>query len=162
MARHASQFATSILVALTLLGGVSAGKAQEADKGCTGTMTEQLRRFNEACLGEVVKHLSAAPKGSARIWSENEKFYIKLTRADAGLRAEAVSKYNHPLMKDDTEAKLKSFGWSPPDHEHGDLTRSFTAQDVTDGSAVRELDRALRAYGISTGEALSLTVSDRE
>lgn len=162
MVSRTPPFVPSILVALTLLGGVAAGKAQDADKGCTGTMTEQLRRFNEACLGDVVKHLSGTPKGTARVWSENEKYYIKLTRADAGLRAEAVSKYNHPLMKDDTEAKLKSFGWAPPDHEHGDLTRSFTPQEVADGSAVRELDRALRAYGMSTGEALSLTVSDKE
>ncbi len=72
----------------------SAGGAQEADKGCAGRMTEQLRRFNETCLNDLVRHLSGSPKGSARIWNENQKFYIKLTRAGAGLRAEAVSKYN--------------------------------------------------------------------
>lgn len=45
--------------------------------------------MNESCLTDLVKHLSESPKGSARVWNESEKFYIKLTRADAGLRAEA-------------------------------------------------------------------------
>jgi hypothetical protein len=162
MVSHALRSQAVIVVALALMGAVSAGMAQEPDRGCAGKMTEQLRRLNESCLGDLVKHLSGLPKGTARVWNENDKFYIKLTRADAGVRAEAVSKYNYPLMKEDTEVALKSFGWSPPDHEHGDFFRAFTPQELSDGSAVRELDRALRAYGMSTGEAISLTVSDQE
>ncbi len=162
MVSHAQRSQAVIVVALALMGAVSTGTAQEPDRGCAGKMTEQLRRLNESCLGDLVKHLSGLPKGTARVWNENDKFYIKLTRADAGMRAEAVSKYNYPLMKEDTEVALKSFGWSPPDHEHGDFFRAFTPQELRDGSAVRELDRALRAYGMSTGEAISLTVSDQE
>ncbi len=140
----------------------TAGGAQEADKGCAGRMTEQLRRFNETCLNDVVRHLSGSPKGSARIWNENEKYYIKLTRAGADIRAEAVSKYNYPLMKEETERNLKSLGWAPPEHEFGDFTKSFSSQEIADGTAARELDKALRAYGMSTGEAMSLTVASGE
>ena len=45
-------------------------------------MTEQLRRFNEQCLTDLVSYVASQPKATARVLGEKLKFYVQLTRTD--------------------------------------------------------------------------------
>src|SRR5215218_4269704 len=106
-------------------------------QSCSGKMTEQLRRFNEQCLTDLVSYVASQPKASARVLGEKLKFYVQLTRTGAGLDAEAVSRANFPFM----EAKTAD---APP---------ARTAE---------ELAKALSAYGLTSGEAMSLTIGTQD
>ena len=78
------------------------------------------------------------------------------------MRAEAVSKANYPFMREEAAAALKANGWSAPDNEFGDFWRVFSADDVRRGGVAQELEKALGAYGLSPGEALSVSASDKD
>jgi hypothetical protein len=150
------------LVAACFAGPPIALAQPVAGQGCGEALSEQLRRFNETCLRDLVAFVAAAPKASARVASEKDKIYIKLMKGERGLRAEAVSKANYPFMRDEAAAALKANGWSAPDNEFGDFWRLFSADDVRRGGAAQELEKALRAYGLSPGEALSVSASDKD
>jgi hypothetical protein len=71
----------------------------EKEQSCAETMTEQLRRFSEKCRSGLISFVASQLDMTAKVYSEKEKYYIVLTRASDGLLAEAVSKFNYPLMK---------------------------------------------------------------
>jgi hypothetical protein len=121
-----------------------------------------LRRFNEQCLTEVVTFTGSLPKGSARIASEKDKYYVTVSRSGNGVEAESVSRQNFPYTKPETEQALKSLGWTPPEVEFGGFKRAFGDADVRSGSAAQEIAKALQAFGMKTGEAISVTVAEAE
>jgi hypothetical protein len=121
-------------------------------------MTEQLRRFNENCLSELVSFVASQSELSAKIFSENEKYYVALTRNDGELIAEAVSKFNYPLMKDDVANTLKQLGWTPPENEADDWKKQINGDDVRNGVAAEDIAKALAAYGLKKGEAIAVTI----
>ena len=132
------------------------------DTSCAQKLSEQLRRFNEQCISELVTFTASLPKGSGRIASERDKYYIQLVRAGEGLEAESVSKQNFPYLKRETEDALKALGWTPPDVEFGGYKRVFEVADVRSGAAAQEVAKALQAYGLATGEAISITVTEAD
>jgi hypothetical protein len=136
--------------------------AQASPEPCGEKLTNQLRRFSEKCLADLVAYVGSAPKGSARILNETEKYWIKLGRTDEGLRAEGVSKAEYPFLKPDTEAGLKTLGWKPPENEFGSFWKVFGRAEVSSGTAAEELAKALRAYGITPGEAISITAGPQD
>src|SRR3712207_4093742 len=90
-----------VLVVSSLAFAPNTVRAQQDDGlSCAERMTEQLRRFNEKCLSDLVSYVALQPGLSAKIFSESEKYYVALTRNNGELVAEAVSKFNYPLMKD--------------------------------------------------------------
>src|SRR3954451_2792613 len=151
--RTARLTALAVLLACIAVGAVAPAALAQATPGesCGEKLTNQLRRFNEKCLGDLVAYVGAAPKGTARIVNEAEKYWIKLAHTDEGLRVEGVSKAEYPLMKPDTEAGLKALGWQPPEHECGSFRIVFGRAEVTSVAAAEELGKVLRAYGITPG-----------
>jgi hypothetical protein len=156
--------ALAVLLACIAVGAVSPAALAQATPGesCGEKLTNQLRRFNEKCLADLVAYVGGAPKGTARIVNEAEKYWIKLAHTDEGVRAEGVSKAEYPLMKPDTEAGLKALGWQPPENEFGSFWRVFGGSEVGNGKAAEELAKALRAYGIAPGEAISITAGPQD
>jgi hypothetical protein len=133
--------------------------AQDAkSQSCGEPLTEQLRRFNEQCIADLVAFIAATPDLSARISGEAEKFYVALNRHDGRLVAEAVSKFNYPLIKADAPDRLKQLGWSAPESE-ADNWKKDLGDGARGGDAARIIADALGAYGLKPGEAMSLTVT---
>jgi hypothetical protein len=154
------QVATVVLFAPAAISG--AATAQQADEAsCAGTMTQQLRRFSEKCLSDLVTFVASQPDMTAKVYSEKEKYFVGVIRADDGLLAEAVSKFNYPLMKEDTPEALKRLGWMPPENESDNWNKKISGDQVRGGTAAQELSQALAAYGLKPGEAISLTVGPK-
>jgi hypothetical protein len=84
---------------------------------------------------------------------------LSLTQDAFGRRADGRP---YPFMRDEAAAAPKANGWSAPDNEFGDSWRLFSADDVRGGRVAQELEKALGAYGLSPGEALSVTASDKD
>lgn len=151
--------------ALAIAGAVIAmapASAQAPAESCGQTLTQQLRRLSEECIRDLMSYTASLPEGSATIFSEKDKYFVKLTKAGNGLQGEAVSKQNFPLMKDDTAERLKSLGWMAPDVEFGGFKKTFAEQDLRSGKAAKDVTNALQAYGMAPGEAISITVSDHK
>ena len=140
--------------------GQTAGTQTTEEPSCAQKLTEQLRRFNEQCIGDLVTFTAALPKGVTRIASEKDKYYVELSTKENGLQGEAVSKQNYPFLTADTENKLKELGWTPPDVEFGGFKRLFGDQDLKSGRAAQAVVQALQAYGMKPGEAISVTVTE--
>jgi hypothetical protein len=155
--RKALQVAALLISALPL-GSIAASAQQAEAQSCAENLTQQLRRFSEKCLSDLVSYVASQPKMAAKIYSESEKYYITITRDGDGLRAEAVSKANYPLMKEEAETTLKQIGWTPPENESADWKKHFGGDRVRAGAAAEDLAKALSAYGMKQGEAISLTV----
>ncbi len=150
---------TAVLVLSTLVLAPEVVAAQQsAEPSCSETLTQQLRRFSEKCLSDLVAFVASQPNMTAKIYSEQEKYYLVLTRTDDGMLAEAVSKANYPLMKADTPDILKQLGWAPPENESDNWKKKISSDNVRNGSAARQISEALAAYGLKQGEAISLTV----
>ncbi|MEZ0168038.1 hypothetical protein [Microvirga sp. TS319] len=152
---------TILVLTVPAVDSISAIAQQRDEPSCTGTMTQQLRRFSEQCLSDVVTFVESQPGMTAKIYGEQEKYFITLTRTDQGLLAEAVSKYNYPLMKPDTPDILKQLGWAPPENESDNWTKTIGLGRGASGDAAQEVSRALSAYGLKHGEAISLTVGPK-
>src|SRR4051812_36269255 len=45
----------------------TAVRAQEGDQSCTGQLTQQLRRFSEKCISDLVRYVASQPAIGARI-----------------------------------------------------------------------------------------------
>ena len=155
-----TRIAAAVLLAMLLSS--SAGAQTNSDTSCGQKLSEQLRRFNEQCLAELVTFTASLPKGNARIASEKDKYYVRLVRAGNELQGEAVSKQNLPFVKPETEDALKNLGWTPPEVEFGGYKRVFGEAEVRSGVAARELAKALQAYGLTAGEAISVTVAESD
>ena len=143
---------------------ISVGPApaqQGAEPSCAETLTEQLRRFSDKCVSDLVTYVASQPTMAAKIYSEKEKYYVALTRTDEGLLMEAVSKANHPLMKPDTPDLLKQLGWEAPENESDNWKKSVSRDAVRNGDASRQVIEALGAYGLKPGEAVSLTIGPK-
>ncbi len=154
------QVVTIVLFATaTFLGAAVAQQGDEAS--CSGTMTQQLKRFSEKCLSDLVAFVASQPDMTAKVYSEKEKYFVSVMRTDDGLLAEAVSKFNYPLMKEDTPEALKRLGWMPPENESDNWNKKIPSDQVRAGAAAQELSRALAAYGLKQGEAISLTVGPK-
>jgi hypothetical protein len=154
------QVATFMLCVSPPVSG--AAVAQQAEEtSCSGTMTQQLRRFSEKCLSDLVTFVATQPDMTAKVYSEKEKYFVAVIRTDDGLLAEAVSKFNYPFMKEDTPEVLKRFGWMPPENESDNWKKKITSDQVRAGAAAQELSQALAAYGLKQGEAISLTVGPK-
>jgi hypothetical protein len=95
---------------------------------------------------------------AAKISAENEKYYVELTRNNGELVAEAVSKFNYPLMKDDVASTLKQLGWIPPENESDNWKKLISSDDVKNGVAAEDIAKALAAYGLKKGEAIAVTI----
>ena len=156
--RKSAVWAAAILVAAAM--GPTADAQTAGEPTCAEKLTEQLRRFNEQCIGDLVTFTAAMPKGVTRIASEKDKYYVELSTKDNGLQGESVSKQNYPFLTAETESKLKDLGWTPPDVEHGGFKRMFGDQDVKSGRAAQAVIQALQAYGMQPGEAISVTVTE--
>jgi DNA topoisomerase VI subunit B len=145
----------AVVLTLTSIGSL----AQEAEaQSCSEKLTQQLRRFSEKCISDLVRYVESQPELSARISGEKEKFYVALVRHDDGLVAEAVSKFNYPLMKADTPDLLKQLGWQAPENESDNWKKVLTRDAAKTGDAAQEISRALAAYGLKPGEAMSVTI----
>ena len=131
---------------------------QDAGQSCAERMTEQLRRFNEECLSDLVSYVASQSGLSAKVSSEREKYYVELTRNNGDLIAEATSKSNYPLMKDDVANTLKQLGWTPPENESDDWKKRISGDDVRNGVAAEDIAKALAAYGLKKGEAITVTI----
>src|SRR3954468_7823723 len=133
-------------------------KAQDVNQSCTGPLTEQLRRFSEQCISDVIGYVASHPTMGARISGESEKFYITVVKDAKGFRAEAVSKFNFPMVRNETIDSLKRLGWAPPENEGDNLKKPIDADRANTGAAAEDVTKALEAYGLKKGEAISLTV----
>lgn len=154
------QVATFMLsVSAAVSGAAVAQQAEEAS--CSGTMTQQLRRFSEKCLSDLVTFVASQPDMTAKVYSEKEKYFVSVIRTDDGLLAEAISKFNYPFMKEDTPEALKRLGWMPPENESDNWKKKIPSDQVRAGAAAQELSQALTAYGLKQGEAISLTVGPK-
>lgn len=160
MSRKVAALFCSIATALVL--GTAARAQTGSGTSCAEQVDEQLRRFSEQCIGEVLTKTQALPNGSARIASEKDKYFIKLSRVPNGLEAESVSRQNDPYLKPETEQALKALGWTPPEVEFGGFKRRFGDADVRSGGAAREIVKAFQAFGLMPGEAISITVGATE
>ena len=149
------------VLALTSLALAPVARAQ-TEGTCAGAMTEQLRRFSEQCLSDLVAFVASRPTARARILSEEDKYFIDLARTPQGVEAEAASKVNVPLMKPGTEEALKNLGWQPPDNEAGGYKKRFPADPASSRAAAEDLAKALAAYGLAKGAAISLTVGTQD
>jgi hypothetical protein len=151
-ARHA------LILATLLLASVPGEAQQPAEsQSCAGELTEQLRRFNEQCLSDLVGFVASKPKATARVLGEKAKFYVQLTGGPNGLDAEAVSRANFPFMTPDTGEALKSLGWAPPENEQGNYRKHYGTGDPA--RTAEDIAKTLAAYGLAKGEAISLSVS---
>jgi hypothetical protein len=152
----------AILILSTAVGPSGASNAQQtSEPSCAETLTEQLRRFSDKCISDLVSFVSSQPEMSAKIYGEKEKYYVRLTRTEDGILAEAVSKFNYPLMKEDTPDILKRLGWIAPENESDNWKKKISSESVRNGGAAREVSEALSAYGLKQGEAMSLTVGPK-
>jgi alpha-mannosidase len=151
----------ALVLSVPAVSSVAAVAQQEKEPSCAETMTEQLRRFSEKCLSDLISFVASQPDMSAKVYSEKEKYYIVLTRTGDGLLAEAVSKFNYPLMKADTPDILKQLGWAAPENESDNWKKSVSSDSVKTGGAAQDLSSALSAYGLKPGEAISLTVGPK-
>jgi hypothetical protein len=158
--RKTLQVATFMLFVSAAVSGAAVAQQAE-DTSCSGTMTQQLRRFSEKCLSDLVTFVASQPDMTAKVYSEKEKYFVSIIRTDDGLLAEAVSKFNYPLMKEDTPEALKRLGWMPPENESDNWNKKIPADQIRAGAAAPELSRALAAYGLKPGEAISLTVGPK-
>src|SRR5918998_2383426 len=138
-----------VLQVAALVLSVTAGSSgaavaqQEKEPSCAETMTEQLRRFSEKCLSDLISFVASQPDMTAKVYSEKEKYYVVITRTNAGLLAEAVSKFNYPLMKADTPDILKQLGWAPPENESDNWKKKVSSDSIRNGSAARDVSEAL-------------------
>jgi hypothetical protein len=155
--RRTLQIGASILGCLAM-APLPAGAQEGEDQSCAEQMTDQLRRFRQECLADLVSYVASQPEMSAKILSEDEKYYVILTRDGEGLRAEAVSRFNYPLMQADTENTLNRLGWTPPENESDNWQKEFGAGPAESAAVAEQLGEALAAYGLEQGEAISLTV----
>ncbi len=131
--------------------------AQTGDaQSCAGPLTQQLRRFSEKCLGGLVAYVAAQPRAGAKISSERDNYYVLLVKDAKGFRIEAVSKFNYPMMPDETAARLKRLGWAVPENEGDNLRKAADADKPAD--VAHDTVEALQAYGMKPGDAVSLTV----
>jgi hypothetical protein len=64
-------------------------------------------------------------------------------------------------MKPETADALKELGWMPPDNEAGNFRKRFAA-DAPPARTAEDLAKALSAYGLTSGEAMSLTVGTQD
>jgi hypothetical protein len=150
-------------IALSASAAISGTALAQPENGlsCAETMTEQLRRYSESCLSDLISFVASQPDMTAKVYNEKEKYYVVLTRTNHGLLAEAVSKFNYPLMKADTPDILKHLGWAAPENESDNWKKDISRDKVKTGGAVQELSNALSAYGLRQGEAISLTVGPK-
>lgn len=133
-------------------------QAQESQgQSCGESLTQQLRRFSEKCIADLVAFVVSTPDRSARIAGEAEKFYVALNRQDGKLVAEAVSKFNYPMLKPETAERLKQLGWAAPENESDNWKKDLGS--TPNETAARDIADALAAYGLKPGEAMSLTVA---
>ena len=69
--RKAILAAAAALVASSLAFGGGPARAQQTDnQSCAETLTQQLRRYSDKCLSEVVTFVSSHPKMAAKIYGE--------------------------------------------------------------------------------------------
>jgi len=146
------------MISAVSMGSAAASAQQAEGQSCAENLTQQLRRFSEKCLSDLVSYVASQPKMAAKIYGETEKYYIALIRDGDGVRGEAVSKANYPLMKEEAENALKQLGWQAPENESADWRKRFSGDQVKTGRAAEDLAKALAAYGLKQGEAVSLTV----
>jgi hypothetical protein len=146
-------------LATALAFGPVAAHAQSDAQSCAETLTQQLRRFSEKCLSDLVAYVASQPKMAAKLSSESEKYYVILTRDGDGVTTQAVSRFNHPLMKPETENALKQLGWSPPENESDNWKKRYSGDRLKSGAAAEDIAKALAAYGLTRGQAISLTVA---
>jgi hypothetical protein len=153
-ARH-----VAALFVLAVAAAPHAANAQQGEgQSCAEPLTQQLRRFSAKCLSDLVAYVAAQAKMGAKIYSESEKYYILVSRDGDGLRADAVSRFNFPFMKEGTENTLKQLGWQAPENESDNWRKRFTGDHARTGAAAEDLAKALAAYGLTQGQAISLTV----
>jgi molecular chaperone GrpE (heat shock protein) len=149
-------------ISMLLMGSCAlnptAAKAQDETQSCTGQLTQQLRRFSEKCISDLVGYVASQPEMGARISSETENYHVELVKDAKGFRAEAVSKFNFPMVKDETIDSLKQLGWAPPENESDNWKKLIDADRVNIGALAEDLSKALAAYGLKKGEAISLTI----
>ncbi len=151
----------AVVLSVSFIASGAAIAQQEKEPSCAETMTEQLRRFSEKCMSDLVSFVSSQPDMTAKVYSEKEKYYLVLTRTNDGLLVEAVSKFNYPLMKADTPDILKQLGWAAPENESDNWKKTVSSDSIGTGGAARDLSSALSAYGLKQGEAISLTIGPR-
>ncbi|MFC4171295.1 hypothetical protein ACFOYU_04370 [Microvirga sp. GCM10011540] len=152
---------SALVLPVYVLGPETAAAQQAEGLSCTGTMTQQLRRFSEKCLSELVTFVASQPEMAATVYSESEKYYVTIIRTDEGVLAEAVSKFNYPLMKAEAPEILKQLGWTPPENESDDWSKRIGHERIRAGDAGKELSQALAAYGLKPGEAITLTIGPK-
>jgi hypothetical protein len=150
-------------ISMLLMGNCAlaptAAKAQEDSQLCTGQLTQQLRRFSDKCISDLVGYVSSQSEMGARISSERENYYVLLVKDAKGFRAEAVSKFNFPMVRDETIDSLKRLGWAPPENEGDNWKKPIDADRANTGAAAEDVTKALEAYGLKKGEAISLMVN---
>jgi hypothetical protein len=109
---------------------VTRAEAQPSgDQACAGPLTEQLRRYSEQCLSDLIGYVAAQPVMGARVSGESDKYYVLVVKDAKGFRAEAVSRFNFPMMRDDTAARLKGLGWIAPENEGDNWKKPIGAGD---------------------------------
>jgi hypothetical protein len=150
-------------ISMLLMGSCAlnptAAKAQDETQSCTGQLTQQLRRFSEKCISDLVGYVASQREMGARISSEAEKYYVELIKDAKGFRAEALSKFNYPMVKDEAIDSLKQLGWAPPENESDNWKKMIDAGgQVNIGAIAEDLTKALADYGLKKGEAISLTI----
>jgi hypothetical protein len=148
-----------LLAGCLALGPTGTNAQLDEAQACTGRLTQQLRRYSERCISDLVGYVTSQPGMEAKIYSEGEKFYVLLANDAKGFRAEAPSKFNFPMMRDETAAELKRLGWAAPENE-GDNWKKEIGAGSPDAVA-RDVAQALEAYGLQKGQAISLTVDTR-
>jgi len=148
----------ALLLAALVMSPMPSGAQQSDAQSCAEKLTEQLRRFSEKCLSDLVSYVASQPKMAAKIYSQTDKYYILVAQDGDGVRAEAVSKFNYPLMKDETADALKQLGWMAPENESANWKKQIGREPVKSGAAAADLAKALTAYGLKQGEAISLTI----
>jgi hypothetical protein len=157
-ARKALHVAAALLILGLSLASPAADAQQTEAPSCAEKLTEQLRRFSEKCLSDLVSYVASQPKMGARVASEAEKFYVVILREGDRLRADAVSKFNYALMKEETAAALKQLGWHPPENESDNWRKYFDSDGVRTGAAAEDIAKALAAYGLKKDQPITLTV----
>jgi hypothetical protein len=149
-------------ISMLLMGSCAlaptAAQAQEDGQSCTGQLTQQLRRFSEKCISDLVGYVASQSEMGVRISSESGNYYVLLVNDAKGFRAEAVSKFNFPMVRDETIDSLKRLGWAPPENESDNWKKPIDADRANTGTAAEDVTEALEAYGLKKGEAISLTV----
>jgi hypothetical protein len=145
-----------LLAGCLVLGPARANAQQDEGQSCSGRLTQQLRRYSERCISDLVGYVMLQPEMEAKIYSEAEKYYVLLAKDAKGFRTEAPGKFNFPMMKDETAAGLKRLGWTAPENEGDNWKKGIGAE--TPDAVASNVAQALEAYGLQKGEAISLTV----